>query len=115
MGTTVSIERDNPAVKPLVRLVRWSPAAVDKALQRLGELARSSPSAPRDLTKRQWWDLWTDYSIVTAGEFLSLDIEAYDLFPAAGHGEGADGVLVMFVSLRHEASTPLHRVSRTPP
>lgn len=57
---------------------RWPLEAVEAAHKRWQNLARRGEPPNFHLTRRQFWDVFTDYNQIVGGTFLSLPVRAID-------------------------------------
>ena len=49
------------------------------------ELAKSDPQAVR-LTRREFWDVFTDYTVLKGDTWLSLPLDVFNVFDDQGSG-----------------------------
>ena len=82
----ISSKTDGVHFDDRLEYAKWPLVAVEQAYARLLLARKERECADLGLTKREFWETFTDYSTVVQGQFLNLPIEQYALFDPEDKG-----------------------------
>ena len=86
MGNVNTIDKQH--VHDLEEFTKWTLQNVEAAYAKFVK-AKADKGFTGDLvmSRREFWETFTDYATVVNGEFLSLPVEMYNLFDKKGKGK----------------------------
>ena len=79
-GVSSSPTKDGVDFEDRLEYGKWPLIAVEQAYQRLQADRATRECADLSLTKREFWETFTDYATIVEGQFLNLPMEQYAIF-----------------------------------